>query len=94
MDAPRVTLAIRGALAPRDLAALRAALRGLAAGGAAVVVVCDVSRATADAVLVDALGRLQLEARRRGCELRLENPRAELVQLIDLMGLSDVLPPA
>lgn len=93
MDTSRVTLAIRGALAPRDLAALRAALRGLADGGAAVVV-CDVSRATADAVLVDALGRLQLEARRRGCELRLENPRAELVQLIDLMGLSDVLPPA
>jgi hypothetical protein len=40
---------------------------------------------------VDALARVQLTARRLGWELRLRCPPRELVELIDLAGLTDVL---
>jgi ABC-type transporter Mla MlaB component len=53
---------------------------------------CDVSGVDVDAVTVDALARLQLAARRSGCRVRLRNASAELLELVDFMGLSDVLP--
>lgn len=43
---------------------------------------------------VEALARLQLAARRSGCELRLRHAEPALVALLDLVGLGDVLPPA
>ncbi len=42
--------------------------------------------------VVDALCRLQLEARRAGCELTLRSPPSDLVELLELCGLADVLP--
>ena len=45
-----------------------------------------------DAVAVDALARLQLAAKRFGHTLRLVHACDELRGVIDLMGLSDVLP--
>ena len=54
-------------------------------------IVCDVGALAPDAVTVDALARLQLAARRNGCQVRLRNASAELVQLVDFMGLRDVL---
>jgi hypothetical protein len=45
-----------------------------------------------DLSLVDALVRLQLTARRLGGSIRLRNPCDELLALIDLAGLTDVLP--
>jgi ABC-type transporter Mla MlaB component len=53
---------------------------------------CDVSGVEPDAVTVDALCRLQLAARRFGCRVQLQNASAELRQLIEFMGLTDVLP--
>jgi hypothetical protein len=41
---------------------------------------------------VDALARLQLAARRRGCVIRLRHASPELLELVDFMGLADVLP--
>jgi len=41
--------------------------------------------------VVDQLARLQLEARRLGCSIRLRNPCAALVELIELAGLDDVV---
>jgi ABC-type transporter Mla MlaB component len=52
---------------------------------------CDVGGVEPDAVTVDALARLQLAARRLGCEVRLENASEDLRELIDFMGLHDVL---
>jgi hypothetical protein len=43
-------------------------------------------------VTVDALARLQLAARRRGCQIRLRYASAELLDLVAFMGLADVLP--
>ena len=45
-----------------------------------------------DAVTVDALARLQLAARRLGCQVRLRNASDELRELVAFMGLCDVLP--
>ena len=44
-----------------------------------------------DAVVVDALARLQLAARRTGCQVRLRNASRELLELVAFMGLCDVL---
>jgi ABC-type transporter Mla MlaB component len=45
-----------------------------------------------DAVTVDALARLQLAARRHGCQVRLRGASMELRELVAFMGLRDVLP--
>jgi len=55
------------------------------------VVLC-VRDADADVVTVDALARLQLEANRLGCRMRLRDASAELLELVAFMGLADVLP--
>jgi hypothetical protein len=51
------------------------------------VVLCDVSRAQPDAVTVEALARMLLNARRCGYSLRLCNPSPQLLELIAFMGL-------
>jgi ABC-type transporter Mla MlaB component len=52
---------------------------------------CDVSALAADAVTIDALARLQLDARRGGHEIVLRGAPQPLVDLLDLCGLRDVL---
>jgi ABC-type transporter Mla MlaB component len=56
------------------------------------VVVCDARGVAPDAVTVDALARLQLAARRHGCQVRLHHASSELRELLAFMGLTDVLP--
>jgi ABC-type transporter Mla MlaB component len=51
----------------------------------------EVGGLKADAAAVDALARLALAVRRCGYELRLEHPSQELLDLIDLVGLSQTL---
>ena len=84
-------VAIRGPVAREDLAGLceRICTELRAAGP---VVRCDVSGVEPDAVVVDALARLQLAARRIGCQIRLRRASAELLELVAFMGLIDVLP--
>jgi anti-anti-sigma regulatory factor len=56
-------------------------------------IVVDLSTLTEpDPVVLDALVHLQLAARRLGTSIRLENACSELVDLVALVGLSDVLP--
>jgi len=64
----------------------------LSTAGAGEEAWCDVGTVPADAVTVEALARLQLAAQRRGCRIRLRNATAELLELVALMGLTDVLP--
>ena len=56
------------------------------------VVLCDVHGVEPDAVTVDALCRLQLGARRHRCEVRLRYASRELRELVEFMGLTEVLP--
>jgi anti-anti-sigma regulatory factor len=54
--------------------------------------VVDVGRVrTPDVGTVDALARLALTARRRGCRLLLVRCSGALAELLDLAGLSDVV---
>lgn len=85
-----VTLAIASPIERSDLPGLSARLCRLLGSGATVAL-CDVSDADADAVTVDALARLQLAARRSGCQMRLLNASHELRALVAFMGLQDVL---
>ncbi|MGH2683855.1 MAG: STAS domain-containing protein [Actinomycetota bacterium] len=45
-----------------------------------------------DVAVIDELARLQLRARRMGCSIRLRDVSAELFDLLDLLGLGDVVP--
>ena len=56
------------------------------------IVVVDVGALAADACTVESLARLRLIARRFGASIELRNAPAELVDLIALIGLSDLLP--
>jgi ABC-type transporter Mla MlaB component len=83
--------AIRGPIAREDLPGLCDRICALLARNGAGPAVCDVSGVQADAVTVDALARLQLAARRRGCRVVLDGASADLLALVELMGLSHVL---
>jgi ABC-type transporter Mla MlaB component len=93
-DRPRIaTLTIRGPLARADLPGLFARTCALLDGGGDAVEVlrCELAGVSADAVAVDALARLALAARRRGCRIRLAGCSRELRELIELVGLAEVL---
>jgi ABC-type transporter Mla MlaB component len=92
-SAPRtVAFAIGGPIARADLPGLGDRVCALLAAAAADVAFCDVAGVAADAVTVDALARLQLAARRAGCQVRLRHASDELRELLAFMGLRDVLP--
>jgi hypothetical protein len=54
-------------------------------------IVCDVGALAPGLAAVDALARLQLTARRLGCEIRLRDASVDLQDLLDFVGLRDVL---
>jgi hypothetical protein len=59
----------------------------------ATEIVCDVATIVDPcADVVDALSRVQLTARRFGCEIRVVGASAELCRLIAFMGLREILP--
>jgi len=83
---------IWGPIAREDLPGLCDRVCALLSGSDAEVACCDVGSVAVEATTVDALARLQLAARRQGCQVRLRNASAELLELVDFMGLRDVLP--
>ena len=56
-----------------------------------VVLDWDVAGLPANVTTVETLARFELAGRRRGYTLRLRNAAADLLELIALLGLSDVL---
>jgi ABC-type transporter Mla MlaB component len=91
-EAQTITFALSAPMARTDLQPLCDCVCRLVERTGADVALCDVSRLDPSAVTVDALARLQLAARRRGCEVRLRRPSNELRKLVDFMGLAGVLP--
>jgi ABC-type transporter Mla MlaB component len=84
---------VSGRIARGHIPGLCRRVRALLEDTDADVILCDVSAlADPDAVTVDALARLQLTARRLGREVRLVHACGELRELLDLMGLGDVVP--
>ncbi|CAA9546736.1 MAG: hypothetical protein AVDCRST_MAG79-2366 [uncultured Thermoleophilia bacterium] len=91
--APRPTVfAIAGPIERGDLPGLCTRVCALLDRHEGEVLLCDVAGVGSDAVTVDALARLQLAARRRGCQIRLRQASGELLDLLAFMGLQDVLP--
>jgi ABC-type transporter Mla MlaB component len=84
-------LVIAGPIGADDMPMLCERLRLLLVSSAAEVIVCDVHALDADAVTVDALARLQLTARRFGRQVRLHRASRELDQLLQFVGLAEVL---
>ncbi len=92
-DAPRtITFTIRGPIERGDLPGLYDRVCKLFADNRGYIGACDVAGVHQDAVAVEALARLQLAARRHGCQVRLRNASDELLELVAFMGLGDVLP--
>ena len=89
---PTVAITVQGPIERAGLPALTARVCALFADHPGFVVVCDVADVVPDAVTVEALSRLQLAARRYGCQVRVRNGSLELRELVALMGLADVLP--
>jgi ABC-type transporter Mla MlaB component len=87
-----IAFAVHGPIARSDLPGLCDRVCALFKRGDPEVALCDVSRVEPDAVTVDALARLQLAARRTGCQVRLRRASDELLELVAFMGLTDVLP--
>ncbi len=88
---PTVAFAITGPIARADLPGLATRVCALLTESCAKVAFCDVRDVPADAVTVEALARLQLAARRHNCRVRLRHASPELLELVDFMGLQDVL---
>jgi ABC-type transporter Mla MlaB component len=90
---PRETIAfaVHGPILRSDLPGLCDRVCSLLGDAPADEALCDVRGVEPDAVTVDALARLQLAARRRGCRVRLRNASPALLDLVAFMGLTEVL---
>lgn len=92
-DPTTIELRLAGRIDRADAARLGRQVRRLLDEGDVEQIVCDVGSLThSDIAVVDALCRMRLAARRRGCQLRLREASTGLLDLIFLMGLSDVVP--
>jgi hypothetical protein len=56
-----------------------------------LAVTCDVGHLACDARVVDAMARLRLRAGRAGIAVRYRGPCEELRELVELLGLTEVL---
>ena len=86
-----VVFAIDGPIVRNDLPRLCDQACALLDRTGADIALCDVTEIEPDAVSVDALARLQLAVRRRGCQAGLRGASTELLDLLAFMGLRDVL---
>lgn len=84
---------VGGAIDGADILALCDRVRAELADGHPDVVVFDVGALTDPNLgTVDALARARLIAHRDGCELRLADASAELLELLELAGLAETVP--
>src|SRR3954447_5204241 len=88
---PRTTELAIGQIARVDLPWLCVLARELLVRSGADVLVCDVACASLDLVLVEAVARLTLTARRLERGLRVEGASAELRDLLALCGLDHLV---
>ena len=92
MAAPaRTAFEIHGPIRRSDLPGLCERVCAVLANVEGGVIACAVRGVEPDAVTVEALARLQLAARRRGCRVRLVHASDGLRDLVAFMGLADVL---
>lgn len=92
---PAYRFVIRWPVERGELPGVAARLRGELRGRAPGILVCGFAATDAhgmlDAVVVDAVGRVAVEARRGRWTLQLDDVPPQLSRLIELMGLTPVL---
>jgi len=87
-----VALVVTGPMSRAGIGDLCERARGMLEGSEAHLVVLDLGEIRgADAVTVDTLARLQLTVGRVGKRIRFRRACGEVDELVDLMGLTDVL---
>lgn len=92
LDIDTIEVVIDRPLSQGAIARLCDRIRALLEGCDADELICDVSALVdPDAVMVDAIARLHLTARRLGRKVRFHNACGELRDLLALVGLSDVV---
>jgi hypothetical protein len=90
--APRtVVFPLDGRISRADLPVLCERMSALLTRTDAHVAICDVSRAEADAVTVEAVARLRLTTLRLGRRPELRGASCDLAWLLAFMGLRDTL---
>ena len=88
-----IDLNIVGPIAPNEVSALCERAQRLLDQSGADLIVCNVSLLPRpDVAAVEALARIQLLARGCGCEVVIRSKSSELSELLELLGLTDVLP--
>lgn len=88
-----IVLAIGGSIVPVDIQGICDRLQVLLEQDGPDLVVCDVSALIdPDLVAVDALARLQLNARRSRCQVQVLHACDRLQELLKLTGLTEVVP--
>jgi ABC-type transporter Mla MlaB component len=86
-----IVFQIEGPITRADLPGLCDRVCGIFERSGADTAYCRVCNVEPDAVVVDALARLQLAAQRHRCQVRLRDASPELLELVAFMGLRDVL---
>ena len=88
-----MSVVLDGPLTPDDVPRLWERIEALLDDGLPAVIECNVAAVEGpDARMIETLARLQLAARRAGCRILLRHARGELRGLIELMGLTEVVP--
>lgn len=91
-DPDTLLVTIRGVIDRASAVRVGDEVRDLLRATGATLVVCDVGGLTQpNAATVDAVCRIRLAARRQRCRLRLRHASPKLLDLLDLMGLCDVV---
>ena len=86
-----ISFAVGATLTRADITALCGDLAEVLRGRDRGVVVCDVTGVRPDVIALEALARLSLTARRHGWRLVVSGGSADLLELADLLGLTDAL---
>ena len=93
ITAHRGVLVIHGPIGPADVPLMCELARHLAGGEERDPLICDVAAlVAADLGTVDALARLAVAARKLGCDIRLQGTGPVLSELLEFVGLAEVLP--
>ena len=90
-DQTTISFVVTGPLSLPDLPLLCGDLAQLIETTGATSAVCDVGCAGPDAVLVDALARIRMLARERGCAVEIRGASEQLRELVAFMGLQGIL---
>ena len=90
-DQTTISFVVMGPLSLPDLPRLCGDLAALIETTGATCAICHVGGAGPDAVIVDALARIRLVARERGCTVEIRGASEQLRELVAFMGLHGIL---